>query len=94
MSCWKFIGEGGANIVLAHEGEDSPQYDGKVLRIRKVSTELGPSLVNKIQALQSKYYQFVIRNLVNVSYGLQWEALSLTSDFIEGLQEGASKVYR
>lgn len=86
MSGWKFIGEGGANIVLAYEGEDSPEYKRKVLRIRKVSNGLDSSLVNKIQAIQAKYYQFVIGQLVDVRYALDWEMVNLAADFIDSLQ--------
>lgn len=37
---WKYVSEGGATIVFSYGGPPNPAYDGTVLRLRKVTTDV------------------------------------------------------
>ncbi|EKM82580.1 hypothetical protein AGABI1DRAFT_35200 [Agaricus bisporus var. burnettii JB137-S8] len=37
---WKYVSEGGATIVFSYVGPPNPAYDGTVLRLRKVTTDV------------------------------------------------------
>jgi hypothetical protein len=40
---WKYVSEGGASIVFSYAGPANPQFDGKVLRLRKTTLQDGPA---------------------------------------------------
>lgn len=81
---WKYISEGGATIVFSYEGPPHPILTGKVLRLRKASSQArGTPIDIDIPQLAVTFQQKIISRLVDPTYLVDLQIIPLETHWVE-----------
>lgn len=78
---WKYISEGGATAVFSYRGLPHPILTGKVLRLRKVSSQAGGTPIDIELAVT--FQQKIISRLVDPTYLVDLQIVPLEAHWVE-----------
>ena len=76
---WKYISEGGATAVFSYRGLPNPILTGKVLRLRKASSQAGGTSIDLTVTFQQK----IISRLVDPTYLVDLQIVPLEAHWVE-----------
>lgn len=77
---WKYISEGGATIVFSYKGPPHPILTGKVLRLRKASSQAGGTLIDELAVT---FQQKIVSRLVDPTYLVDLQIVPLEAHWVE-----------
>ncbi|KAI9465964.1 inositol-pentakisphosphate 2-kinase [Lactarius psammicola] len=81
---WKYISEGGATAVFSYRGLPHPALTGKVLRLRKASSQAGGSSIDiDIPEPAVTFQQKIISRLVDPTYLVDLQIVPLEAHWVE-----------
>ncbi|KAH9004881.1 inositol-pentakisphosphate 2-kinase [Lactarius hatsudake] len=82
---WKYLSEGGATAVFSYRGHPHPILTGKVLRLRKASSQAGgtPIDIDDIPEPAVTFQQNIISRLVDPTYLVDLQIVPLEAHWVE-----------